>query len=99
MNNKINDGGPAFPVGQFIDKNNKEGFVDADQNVIRWVTNGGLTLRDWFAGQALAGLLADITTGADRKEIETDWDGFRHSIAKYAYEYADAMLSVRGGAQ
>jgi hypothetical protein len=44
----------------------------------------GMTLRDWFAGQALAGRLADGT------------DGLRQSVAEEAYAYADAMLKARG---
>ena len=43
-----------------------------------------LTARDWFAGQALAGLLADST-------LEMYEDDF----CKYAYSFADAMLKAR----
>jgi hypothetical protein len=44
----------------------------------------GMTLRDYFAGQALAGRLAD---GTDR---------LRQSVAEEAYAYADAMIEARG---
>jgi hypothetical protein len=43
----------------------------------------GMTLRDYFAGQALAGRLADGT------------DKMKHSVAEDAYAYADAMLAER----
>ena len=69
-----NDGGPAYPA--FLPKG-----VDS--------YNPGMTLRDWFAGQALAGILAfrgpDDTT-------ETPCD----NAAGWAFEYADAMLAERG---
>lgn len=42
----------------------------------------GMTLRDWFAGQALAGWLAD---GAED----------HRNAAKHAYLFADAMLLER----
>jgi len=44
----------------------------------------GMTLRDWFASQALAGMLADtnVKAGADK-------------IAWCAYALADAMLRAR----
>jgi hypothetical protein len=45
---------------------------------------GGMTLRDWFAGQALAGLLAD-----------PDRNGSDSQYAKVAYSLADAMLATR----
>lgn len=44
----------------------------------------GMSLRDYFAGQALAGLLACDETG-----------GRKERFAKVAYEYADAMLAER----
>ena len=49
----------------------------------------GMTLRDYFAGQALAGLLAD-SNASSRSVYATD-----------AYDLADAMLAARerkGGA-
>jgi hypothetical protein len=54
---------------------------------------GGMSLRDWFAGQALAGFTScddgdgDVLMGAA-------------DTAKAAYNYADAMLAERekGGA-
>lgn len=43
----------------------------------------GMTLRDWFAGQALTGLLAsDMLADNER-------------FAQAAYTYADAMLAAR----
>ncbi len=44
-----------------------------------------MTLRDWFAGQALVGILAD---GAMVRKPPSD-------IAKMAYVFADAMLAER----
>ena len=47
--------------------------------------NPGMTLRDWFAGQALVGLVASPAT---------DNCTFG-SVASSAYGYADAMLKER----
>ncbi len=48
----------------------------------------GMTLRDWFAGQALAGVIAAYSA----------FDGVlpnRAQAAGVAYEYADAMIAER----
>ena len=44
----------------------------------------GMTLRDWFAGQALVGLCA-VAAGEDTFDV----------FAKDAYAYADAMIKAR----
>jgi hypothetical protein len=76
--NKINDGGPAFgalSVSPAGDVYHQE----------------GMSLRDWFAGHALAGIMANETTpfSADHAEVEPS------QIAAAVYELADAMLAKR----
>jgi len=52
--------------------------------------NEGMTLRDWFAGQALAGLATKTPT------IRNPVDKYRYSaVAVGAYYYADAMIAER----
>jgi hypothetical protein len=69
---KPNDGGPAFPR------------VPWDVNDYTGDGSPGMSLRDYFAGQALQGQLADFNCG---KEPEY--------IAHWSYRYADAMLAER----
>ncbi|MEY9098853.1 hypothetical protein ABIA24_001762 [Sinorhizobium fredii] len=75
----MNTGGPAFP--------RPAGTNGAPHPSDRWENNaqGGMSLRDWFAGQALAGYLA-----ADQlNHVGADL------AAECAYRYADAMLAER----
>ncbi len=46
-------------------------------------SNDGMTLRDWFAGQALVSMGVEYT------------DECHASVAECAYRYADAMLRAR----
>ena len=71
----IDDGGPAFPSEQGHTPDGKW-----NQTYIP-----GMSLRDWFAGQALVGVLnwETATTPYER--------------AKCAYAQADAMLRARKG--
>lgn len=48
----------------------------------------GMTLRDWFAGQALAGLVADPNTRGWETENMP-------GKAEFCYELADAMIKER----
>ena len=70
--NKPNDGGPAFPESYIGNDAPHEG------------TGGGLTKRDWFAGQKMAALT--IVNGALMSE---------DAIAQEAYMQADAMIAER----
>ena len=50
----------------------------------------GMSLRDYFAGQALAGLLANPELATDA-EFTAKWS----YVAKWSYLNADAMLAER----
>ena len=71
------DGGPAFPI-------KGRGAFD-----LELVQAEGMSLRDWFAGQALQGMNA-----ADRR-----WEGGSKDMACAAYSQADAMLAARSEAK
>lgn len=70
------DGGPAFPI---------PGPIEGEYTRQRAY---GMTLRDWFAGQAMAQL---IRNGGD----VTTLDRVKDRLAYEAYGYADAMLANR----
>jgi hypothetical protein len=76
MTDKIDDGGSAFarPMSHDGDGPRADAFPAQD----------GMSLRDYFAGQALAGLLVNDT---DTKIVDTATD---------AYRIADAMIKARG---
>jgi hypothetical protein len=72
MDKTTNTGGPAF--------------ADPARARSSHHSHKGMTLRDWFAGQAVHGLLEQ----AHVFEIQDDW-----WIAERAYRIADAMLAER----
>ena len=55
-------------------------------SVYREVGLAGMSLRDWFAGQALAGMTADHEVTLVLKATD---------IASVAYKLADAMIAAR----
>jgi len=70
--------------------------------------NDGLTMRDWFAGQAIAGLLArqhgDVLPGADTEYLGLRYPdgtlfGGAQAMAQDAYALADAMIAERQAAE
>lgn len=65
------DGGPAFPC----DSTNKQ-----------FPTQCGMSLRDWFAGQAL-----------NQRKMLLTGAYYAADAAREAYEIADAMLKARSG--
>lgn len=70
--NEREDGGAAFPQISEL------GDIAA--------TSGGMTLRDWFAGQALV----EYANLVDVREIRTS-----KFVAQICYTMADAMLEAR----
>lgn len=96
---KIDDGGPAFPGYTMEEK---------EDTVVLTKLSPGMALRDWFAGQALVGIIArngivdhktcDDVDGMDESFREVpDGDAIRSGEAEalVAYETADAMLAAR----
>ena len=69
-----NDGGPAIPVPDVYHPNGQIQFG-----------SNGMTLRDWFAGQALANSKVEDHNGPR-------WADY---AAAQAYQIADAMLAAR----
>jgi hypothetical protein len=74
MSKPINDGGSAFP---------QHGWTSDPVVLERMKTQGGMTLRDFFAAAALTGSLANgkFLMMSERAED--------------CYEYADKMLAAR----
>ncbi len=88
---KDNDnGGPAFP----------EQNIMAHGNMMLAETTPGMTLRDWFAGQALPGYVMDFDQNATGI-IDPDYKApgktrtYGQEVAKRCYAFADAMLAAR----
>jgi hypothetical protein len=83
MSDQINDGGQAFPMSFGCDSENYS----------------GMSLRDWFAGMALQGILSKslFPNSSGNKSISwattREYSGRSASIA--AYEIADEMLAAR----
>lgn len=80
---RIDDGGPAFPRPMSHDGNGSRAEA--------FSAHEGMSLRDWFAGQALAGMLADPDVGCTPEHAHK----FVGVVAIEAYQMADAMLAAR----
>jgi glutamyl-tRNA reductase len=97
MSTPIKDGGPAFPMQDASSLHSYaydklQGITDPNERDRVYMAAKaeaivGMTLRDYFAGQALVGMLMNYTTAKfGLAEI---------SVANHAYKLADAMLAAR----
>jgi hypothetical protein len=77
MDKKLDDGGPAFPRVVTEDWRERQ--------------DGGMTLRDYFAGQAMQALITKTPVGSAPPGITNR----NKATAVGAYDYADAMLRAR----
>jgi hypothetical protein len=73
---KVEDGGPAFPQHVAI---SPSGDVYGSSYY-----GEGMSLRDYFAGAALAGMIGSFI-------------GTNEKLARNAYDVADAMIAARQG--
>lgn len=78
---KIEDGGPAF-----------QSFRQHALGRVEQV-HPGMSLRDWFAGQAMAGMLA--MPEHDNGNFHNNCGEAFVGPARYAYRMADAMIAAR----
>jgi hypothetical protein len=80
----MKDGGSAFPVYE----------SDTDINGSKYLYNvgGGMCLRDYFAGQALAGLTVNYI---GKKTGDDDEINSISELVQITYNIADAMLAER----
>ena len=74
MSKPINDGGLAFARASTFANGECQTFSQT-----------GMTLRDWFAGQALNGIMS----------VVGDSDYIQEMVASNAYAMADAMIEAR----
>lgn len=84
---QIDDGGLAFPGvrNQQVGNVSDYGFTDDDSPTFADVQHPGMSLRDWFAGQALVGMMQAM------RPYSNDFE----RSAREAYVQADAMIAAR----
>lgn len=94
----IDDGGPAFPTAKsFLERQRRSEDHRFTHDI---ETVGGMSLRDWFAGQAMHAVLRNA--GRHFHSTEDECTACRAQTARIAYAHADAMLAARsksGGEQ
>lgn len=92
MSDEINNGGPAFPSLKGFQQNRHVG-----QEYLAYSANseGGMSLRDYFAGQALAGILSGDMKNTLTRMAESKAMSPSDAIAVFSYQAADAMLAER----
>ena len=77
---------------------NPQAFPGVEHGAFDSVFHSGMTLRDYFAGQVIAGHCSslDIMTAA-QKSAEKIGQTTVQELAESAYDIADAMLEARKG--
>jgi len=86
------DGGTAFP--------SKRRVMRAGYSTNEFEPVDGMSLRDYFAAKALPALLTSTASWRDLGLVPSDGLDEKAQYARFAYQFADAMLAARkGGAQ
>ncbi|MFN7611072.1 MAG: hypothetical protein ACK5QX_09095 [bacterium] len=82
MTDKIDDGGPAFPIPE-------QQFTDGVMIVSKQGADG-MSIRDWFAGRAMQAFYSSF----DARDAHTEETDLR-ADAEIFYRIVDAMLAER----
>lgn len=82
---KPETGGSAFPIVPPIDSDGRTptGYPFPDS---------GMTLRQWYAGNALVGLVVAAELDA-QEDVAARYVNTREGLAKRAFAFADAMIA------
>ena len=87
MSDTKDNGGPAFPADAYTICHENGTFEYARR------PSDGMSLRDWFAGLVLAGMVTR-EQGINPKAVEK-WGGVEQAYAMQSYVMADAMIKAR----
>jgi hypothetical protein len=95
MNTPVNDGGPAFPQTPILNQNN-----EVVTSGMYFAEGPGMSIRDWLAGQALAGVASMPAFHSFIVEKQIKRPGREAAtvgecVAYYCYDLADAMIRAR----
>lgn len=86
-----NDGGPAFPrIETFPDWTEAGNVYGNTQS-----TGGGLSRRDWFAGQALQGILASGVYAVEGRMLTA----MGELVVREALKFGETMVAALDGAK
>lgn len=77
---------------------NPSAFPEVPGDFNAYEGRAGMTLRDWFAGQALPAVIAATSAGQHQPRMEEGDEHIRFAIVRDAYDMADAMLAERSKA-
>ena len=90
----MKDGGPAFPGNVY--NLTEDGSEQVGEHTFRVP---GMSLRDWFAGQALQGAISWYLHAATQGVTRNQREDTPTVMAGMAYQLADEMLAVRDSQQ
>lgn len=88
MNTQINDGGPAFPTRSIVGHSKRSDMRYSENCPGDPIFGdvGGMSLRDWFAGQAMQAMMTQDAAAQNWTDVK---------VAQWSYATADAMLAER----
>lgn len=88
----VTNGGSAFPQ---ITSRREQSNIAGGADIARVFSDGGMSLRDYFAGQIAIGALVFRAAWPTFRATWPTYQDQREDFARDCYELADAMLAER----